>query len=151
MMVDRRVIFQMANRLHYQGGLSRSAALTVAWNLARAKQPEYTKVRGVTFGDRQHVLKKLARRGLADISARFQREPENPADASAVRVILVHEPSGRTYHIGYLSRERADRVAPLIDAGLRLDVMELDVTGGPGGPHYRNYGMNFAYRVAGVA
>jgi len=149
--VNRRLLFQMANRLHYQGELSRSSALTVAWNLMRTRQPEYTKVRGVSYDGRQDILKNLSRRGLAGITARFQREPENPADSSAVRVELVHIPTGRTCHIGYLSRERADQVAPLMDAGILVDIMELEVTGGPGGPHYRNYGLNFAYQVAGVA
>ncbi len=147
----RTKLMQMANRLHYQGGLSRSSALTVAWNLMRTRQPEYTKVRGVSYDGRQDILKKLSRRGLSGITARLQREPENPADSSAVRVELVHEPTGRTCHIGYLSRERADQVAPLMDAGIRVEVRDLEVTGGPGGPHYRNYGLNFAYQVAGVA
>lgn len=150
-MLDRQVLFQMANRLHYEGELSRSSALTVAWNLVRSDDLEYTKARGVTYNGRQDILKKLSRRGLAGITARLQREPKNPVDASAVRVELVHEPTGRTCHIGYLSRERADQVAPLMDAGILVDVMELEVTGGPGGQHYRNYGLNFAYKVAGVA
>ncbi len=150
-MADRRFVFQLANRLHYQGELSRSSALTVAWNLMRTREPEYTKVRGVSFDGRQDILKKLSRRGLAGINARLQREPENPVDTSAVRVELVHEPTGRTCHIGYLSRERADWVAPLLDAGIRVDIIDLEVTGGPGGQHYRNYGLNFAYQVAGVA
>jgi hypothetical protein len=144
-------LMQMANRLHYQGGLSRSAALTVAWNLVRSDDLEYTKTRGVTYDGRQDILKKLSRRGLAGITARLHREPENPADSSAIRVELVHESTGRTCHIGYLSRERADQVAPLMDAGILVEVRDLEVTGGPGGPHYRNYGLNFAYQVAGVA
>jgi len=144
-------LMQMANRLHYQGGLSRSAALTVAWNLVRSDDLEYTKARGVTYDGRQDILKKLSRRGLAGITARLHREPENPADSSSIRVELIHESTRRTCHIGYLSRERADQVAPLMDAGILVEVRDLEVTGGPGGPHYRNYGLNFAYQVAGVA
>ena len=96
----------------------------------RTRQPEYTKVRGVSYDGRQDILKNLSRRGLAGITARFQREPENAADSSAVRVELVHEPTGRTCHIGYLS-ERADGGS--VDAGIRVDR-----TCRPGGgPHYR--------------
>lgn len=150
-MIDRQMLFQIANRLHYRAGLSRSAALVVAWNLSRKQEPEYTKARGVSFDGRQEILKKLARRGLTGINARLDREPDNPVDPSAVRVVLVHEASGRTCSVGYLSRNRADTVAPLLDAGVQVEVFQPEVTGGPGGEHFRNYGFNFAYRVAGVA
>jgi len=151
LMIDRQILFQMANRLHYQAQLSRPTALTVAWNLNRTQIPEYTKARGVSFDGRQQILQQLARRGLRGISARLEREPMNPSDASAIRVELVHVTSGRICHIGYLSRERADRVAPLMDAGIQVEILNLEITGGPGGQHYRNYGLNFAYQVVGVA
>lgn len=44
-MLNRSVLFAMANRLHYRAGLSRSAALSHAWELVRVKEPEYTKTR----------------------------------------------------------------------------------------------------------
>ena len=150
-MFNRQMLFQMANRLYYQAELSRSAALTVAWNLVRSQDPEYTKARGVSFDGRQEILKKLARRGLNGITARLEREPGSQADPLAVAVVLVHPASGHTCHVGYLSRDRADRVAPLMDAGIRVDVLDVEITGGPGGEHFRNYGVNFAYQVAGVA
>jgi len=150
-MVNRSVLFAMANRLHYRGGMPRSEALSLAWQLARAERPEYTKARGVACPDRQQVLARLSRRGLWGIAARLEREPQNPYDPRAVRLVLVHTATGRTFCAGYLSRERAAALAPLLDAGLAVRVELAGVTGGPARDRYRKYGLNFAYLVAGVA
>ena len=150
-MVNRSLLFAMANRLHYRGGMPRGEALSLAWQLARAEEPEYTKARGVACPDRQEVLARLSRRGLWGITARLEREPGNPYDPRAVKLVLVHAATGRTFCAGYLSRERAAALAPLLDAGLAVDVDLTGVTGGPSGGRFKRYGLNFAYRVAGVA
>lgn len=55
---------------------------------------------------------------------RLEREPGNPYDACA---IAVYSARGK---IGYLGRERAEFIAPLIDAGMVLASEAAEIRGG---------------------
>jgi len=81
----------------------------------------YTKVVGVTFDDRQSVVAGLS----PGDRLRLVREPANPYDPHAVRVLTQ---DGRM--LGYLRARLAGRIAPSIDAGARYRVAVLGVTGG---------------------
>ena len=68
------------------------------------------KLAGVTFDDCQANIKQW---GCPDIGTyALVREPENPHDSNAVRVSLfgIHD-------MGYLPRNHAMRIAPLMDEG----------------------------------
>ena len=64
------------------------SALKLAWNTVRCfVYMRYSKVYGVSFNNRQSLLKELAKHKLEDIILTFKREPNNPADPNAIRVI----------------------------------------------------------------
>ena len=72
--------------------------------------PVQTKLAGVTFGDCQANIKQW---GCPDIgSYAVIREPENPYDPNPVRISFLG-----TYVMGYLPRQVAATLAPMMDAG----------------------------------
>lgn len=86
----------------------------------------YTKVVGVSFENRQEVLRSLS----PGMSLTLRREPENPCDGNAIAV--VHE----NCTIGYLKRELSLHLAPLLDHGTRYAVQVAEVTGGQKDQHF---------------
>jgi hypothetical protein len=92
-------------------------------------KPFYTKLAGVTFGDdcQSNILKW----GCADIGTfALEREPDNPHDPNAIRVSLFG-----IHNVGYLPRDAARRLAPLMDAGGNFLAEFVRVTRYP--PHER--------------
>ncbi len=93
------------------------------------KEEFYTKIAGVTFGNRQEVAARL----LEGQRLCLVREPDNRHDANAIRVETT---SG--IQAGYLNARLARHFAPLLDCGERYDTYVSQVTGGED----RNYGVN---------
>jgi len=70
------------------------------------------------------------------------REPNNPHDPNAVRLDVLGGLFSKKYRtVGYVSRDLAERFAPLMDSGLRIECVVLEVTGGYRHKAYR--GVNF--------
>lgn len=94
-----------------------------------------TKVVGVTFEGRQQVVQRLA---AGDVLA-LERQPDNPVDPHAVRVV-----NAGGEQVGYLSARVAARLAPSMDSGTRYSATVSQVTGGSGVTHGedRSYGVN---------
>ena len=91
-------------------------------------QPITIKLAGVSFGDCQ---KNIRQWGCADIGTyAVIREPDNPHDPNAIRVSLFG-----IHHVGYLPRDAARRIAPLMDAGRTFLSEFVRVTRYP--PHER--------------
>ncbi len=91
-------------------------------------QPFYTKLAGVTFGNSQENIKQCS---CADVGAfALDREPDNPHDPNAIRVSLLG-----IHDMGYLPRDAAQKIAPLIDAGRKFLAEFVRVTKYP--PHER--------------
>jgi hypothetical protein len=67
--------------------------------------------------------------------ARLVREPSNPADPLAVGVWVADHAGG--WRIGYLDRTVAARIAPRLDAGLRIAAQVEGWTGEPEGRWHR--------------
>lgn len=63
------------------------------------------------------------------LAASLTREPENDADPNAIAVYLIDKP-WRNFHIGYVPREVAKEIAPLLDSGElvidKVTVTEID-------------------------
>ncbi len=89
----------------------------------------YTKVVGVTFEDRQAVVRAL----VPGDPLVLQREPDNPHDPHAIQVAT---PAGE--QVGYLSARLAARLAPSVDAGARYAATISQITGGG----ERHFGVN---------
>jgi single-stranded-DNA-specific exonuclease len=82
----------------------------------------HSKAVGVTFDDRQAVIATLR----PGDRLRLRREPANPHDPHAVRVLTDE---GRT--VGYLNARLAGHLAPLMDAGIGYAASVAGITGGP--------------------
>lgn len=82
-----------------------------------------TKAVGVTKGNRQEVIQFLYPDALLDL----RREPDNPYDENAIR---IYDGDYSDDDIGYLSRELAAEIAPIMDKNRQLVTAEvIEVTG----------------------
>jgi len=117
----------IANRLVTQGW-GRTTAMIRAWALVKLPKLE-TKVAGVTHGNRQKAIARLAMYAPQSISIRLEREQGNEYDRNAVAVHAAVEGKG-SYHMGYLPRPLAAFIAPLLDAGKAVQALYAGVRGG---------------------
>lgn len=83
----------------------------------------YTKVVGVTYENRQETIAKL----VGNEPCRLVPEPENPYDVNAIAVHVATENGVK--HIGYLKRELAATVAPLMEGESLMCKIDA-ITGG---------------------
>ncbi len=95
----------------------------------------YTKVSGVTYGERQRYIATL--RAGEQLSMR--RERQNQFDQNAIALY-----DSREHHLGYVPKEIASNLAPIMDAGERLDAVVMSVSGGNG----YSYGLNI--KISGI-
>src|SRR5579862_7195129 len=80
-----------------------------------------TKIMGVSFEGRQDLVAGL----VPGHELELRRQPENPVDANAIAVYYG------TFHIGFLRKQIAKHLAPLVDGGIRYTARIEHVTGGP--------------------
>lgn len=83
----------------------------------------YAKVVGVTYENRQDIIKTLD----GSEPCRLAPEPTNPYDPNAIAVQVAKD--GVIHHIGYIKRELAAEVSPAID-GESLMCKINKITGG---------------------
>jgi len=126
----------IANRLIKQGK-TRSAAFIKAWQIVKTETIE-TKIAGVTFGNRQAALKRLAQYNSELISINLERETTNEHDNNAIAVIATVTGKG-SYTMGYLPRTLSAIIAPLIDYGKAVTATFKEVVGKY--HNYHNYGL----------
>ncbi|MDO4281270.1 MAG: single-stranded-DNA-specific exonuclease RecJ [Peptococcaceae bacterium] len=81
----------------------------------------HTKVRGVSFDNRQALIADLQPGAVL----RLLRETQNPVDANAIACL-----SEADAQIGYLSRDIAAQLAPIMDLGAEFEAIVTDITGG---------------------
>ncbi|MBV9232858.1 MAG: DEAD/DEAH box helicase [Candidatus Eremiobacteraeota bacterium] len=79
----------------------------------------HTKIAGVSFEGRQDTIAGLRAGAALDL----RRQPENPHDANA---IAVHYGN---LHLGFLNRQLAAHLAPVMDAGTRYRAQIASLTG----------------------
>jgi hypothetical protein len=96
-------------------GGDRRAAFVEAWAIVKAGGLEAA-VRGVSFGNRQEALRRLAAYNPADVRAVLVPEPENPSDPQAVAVMVGVQGGCGLYRLGYVPRTLAPVVAALAGA-----------------------------------
>ena len=90
----------------------RRAAFVQAWAIVKAGGLELA-VRGVSFGNRQKALKRLAAYNPTQVRAFIVPEPENPADPAALKVMAGVQGGRGLYCMGYIPREAVPVVAAL--------------------------------------
>lgn len=132
----RRTVCIMANELH-KAGMTLSEAFKKAWR--RVKQSMTVRATGVAFGNRQQRLEYIAQFGLNELQVTLQREPENPYDPDAVKVLITVLPIRKYTEVGYLPKGLAKELAKVIDAGIPLKASLQGIIGGYG--YKENYGV----------
>jgi single-stranded-DNA-specific exonuclease len=88
-----------------------------------------TKVMGVSFEGRQDLVAGL----VPGQELELKRQPDNPHDANAIAVHFG------ILHLGFLRKQIAKHLAPLIDGGIRYRARIEHITGGRDG---KNFGVN---------
>lgn len=122
----RRTVATMANQLH-KLGYSLSQAFRTAWK--RVKESMTCKVSGVTYENRQQLLKFIASQKEDDLTVYLRRDRSNVHDRYAVAVVVGIKGIGYA-HIGYLARGLAQSMAAVIDKGIQVSATLQQVTGG---------------------
>ena len=107
-------------------------------------EPPNAAGRQITRGNRQTLLYRLTRYSADLISVTLRREPENAADKNAVQVIAAVKGKGSAV-MGYLNRQLAEAIAPLLDKGKQVLAKFEAVTGGA--EAFLNYGLNVGISV----
>ena len=134
-------VMTIANALVKQG-VSRRAAMIRAWITVKLRAIQ-TKAAGVTHGNRQKLIERLTRYKSEDITVTLQREKDNAHDSNAVQIVAAVRDKGSAV-IGYINREWAAALAPLMDKGAQIVSRFKEITGGGCG---YNYGLNVELAV----
>ncbi|ACV63997.1 HIRAN [Desulfofarcimen acetoxidans DSM 771] len=141
----KTTVMTIANRLHYTQGMSRSQALKTDWQMVKQGK-FYTKVRGVTFGNRQKALARLRNYSPDEITINLVGDLNNEADLNAVAIVVEVIGKG-SYQLGYLKKEHAQVIAPLPDKGVKVTARLESITGGTGKNRFRNFGANISFAL----
>jgi hypothetical protein len=118
-----RKAMTLGNRLAPHRGGDRKAAFAEAWAIVKAGGLVLP-VRGVTFGNRQEALRRLASYRPQDVRAVLAPEPSNPADPSAVAVMVGVQGGRGLYRLGYVPAGLAPVAAALGRQFPRLAVVD---------------------------
>jgi hypothetical protein len=102
----------LGNKLAPRMGGDRRAAFVEAWAIVKAGGLELA-VRGVSFGNRQEALRRLAGYAPEQVRAVLVPEPSNPADPAAVAVMVGVNGGKGLYRLGYVPRNLAPVAAVL--------------------------------------
>lgn len=135
-------VMTIANNLVKQG-MTRRAAMIQAWITVKLRSI-VTRAAGVTYGNRQKLLSRLARYTAEQITITLRHEQGNRFDRNAVQVVAGVKGKGSAV-IGYLNRQLATVVAPLIDKGKSVVSSFRAVTGGA--EQLLTYGLNISITV----
>jgi hypothetical protein len=120
-------VMTLGNKLAPHMG-DRRAAFVEAWAVVKAGGLELA-VRGVSFGNRQEALRRLAAYNPADVRAVLVPEPENPADPQAVAVMVGVQGGKGLYRLGYVPRNLTPVVTALRGRLPTLRLLDGDIRG----------------------
>jgi hypothetical protein len=120
-------VMTLGNKLAPRMG-DRRTAFVQAWIIVKAGGLEVA-VRGVSFGNRQEALRRLAGYNPADVRAVLVPEPENPVDPAAVAVMVGVQNGRGLYRLGYVPREKTGIAAALRGRLPTLRLLDGDIKG----------------------
>jgi hypothetical protein len=135
-------VMSLGNRLAPRMGGDRTAAFVKAWAIVKAGGLELA-VKGVSFGNRQEALKRLARYEPAQRRAFLMPEPENKADPAAVAVMVGVQNGRGLYRLGYVPANMAAVVSAM---GAKLPALRV-VSGTWGWSGKTSFGARVALAV----
>ena len=122
----RKEVMAIANRLRKKIG-NLSDAVRHAWQVVKDRLV-VCRIAGVSFGNRQAALRRLQAYAPEQITVRMGREPGNAHDRNAVAIYVAV--TGDEYKIGYMPKDMAELLAPIMDMGINLQAKWRAVTGG---------------------
>lgn len=122
----RKTVAIMANQLH-KLGYSLSQAFKTAWR--RVKKSMTCRVSGVTYENRQQLLKYIANQKEENLTVYLRRDKANVYDRYAVAVVVGIKDVGFA-HIGYLAKGLAQSMAAVIEKGIQVKATLQQVIGG---------------------
>ncbi len=131
----RKAVCTMANELKKEG-YTLSQAFRKAWK--RIKLSMRIRAMGVTAGNIQERLGFMKQFPVNTMQAELVREPENPFDKNAIKIVIHLRSINRKTVIGYVPRGLAAGLAAVIDAGIQAKVELLQILGGYS--YKENYG-----------
>lgn len=123
----RKTVCIMANALK-KAGYTLSEAFKKAWR--RIKLTMTIRAVGTTFENRQERLQFLKQFRPNDLHVTLEREPENPLDSSAIKIIVHILPIAKRTVIGYVPRGLAGELAKVLDMGMSVKASLLEIIGG---------------------
>lgn len=131
----RKAVCTMANELKKEG-YTLSQAFRKAWR--RIKLSMRIRATGTTAGNIQERLGFMKQFPMNTMQAELVREPENPFDKNAIKIVIHLRSINRKTVIGYVPRGLAAGLAAVIDAGIQAKVELLQILGGYS--YKENYG-----------
>jgi hypothetical protein len=135
-------VVTLGNRLTSRMGGDRKAAFVQAWAIVKVGGLTL-QVRGVSFGNRQEALRRLAAYSPAQVRAFIVPEPENPVDPAALAVMVGVQGGKGLYRLGYVPRSMVPVAAAL---GGRMAAVRV-VSGEWGRAHKTTFGARIALAV----
>ena len=123
----RKAVCTMANELRKEG-YTLSQAFRKAWR--RIKLSMRIRATGTTAGNIQERLGFMKQFPINTMQAELVREPENPFDKNAIKIVIHLRSINRKTVIGYVPRGLAAGLAAVIDAGIQAKVELLQILGG---------------------
>ena len=106
----RSKVCTIANRL--SSHMDRTTAFIQAWTIVKAGSLELA-VKGVSFGNRQEALRRLASYDPTQVRAVLVPEPSNPVDPFAIAVMVGIQGGRGLYRLGYIPRNLTQVVTAL--------------------------------------
>ncbi|RXT02766.1 HIRAN domain-containing protein [Ammoniphilus sp. CFH 90114] len=122
----RRIAMTLAHSIRKAKKWAMSESLRWAWKIV--KNQITAKVVGVTFGNRQQALNRLCNYEPRRVVFTTRRESDNPYDSNAIAINVTVIGKG-TVHIGYLPKDVAQILAPLLDKNLHPTILSWEILG----------------------
>ena len=116
-------IMSLGNRLAAKGR-NRSSAFIQAWAIVRAGGLVLA-VKGITFGNRQEALRRLATYNPSQVRTWLVPEPENKQDPEAIAVMVGVQNGRGLYRLGYIPSDMT-----MVISALRGQLPALRVVSG---------------------
>lgn len=123
----RKAVCIMANELK-KSGYSLSQAFKKAWK--RVKLSMTVRAAGVTFENRQERLEFLKKFHREDLSVTLERDIQNQYNSNAIRIVVHINSISRRTIIGYVPEGLAKELAKVIDTGIQVKAVLMQITGG---------------------
>lgn len=127
----RKMVATLANKLR-KVLKNLSKAFRKAWRMVKSGIV-YTSAVGVTFRNTQEIIAWLDGMDRSDIYLSLCREPGNLRDRNAIKIYAHVISMEKRACIGYVKKELAAVIAPLMDAGLEVCARLYCITGGYAG------------------